>query len=87
MSADRPERKRRDKASEARDMKLLVAIRLGETPVHIPNTMVKPLSGRRYYAGDGMEKIGGCQILIKKAFSGFLIKKITRKRKLSGVYI
>ena len=24
------------------DMNLLVAMRLGETPVHIPNTMVKP---------------------------------------------
>ena len=43
-------------------------MRLGETPVPIPNTMVKDLSGRWYYAGDGMgEQVGAG--FIKKTHS------------------
>ena len=42
MSDDRPSRNCEGQGERSTDTKLLVAIRLGETPVHIPNTMVKP---------------------------------------------
>ena len=51
-----------------------VAMRLGDTPVPIPNTMVKTPGGRWYYAGDGMGEQVAAGIKKKRSGNAFHIK-------------